>query len=78
MNVVSYTDARNNLKEVLDQVTETNEVIIISRKGNEHAVVMSLEYYNSIMETAHLLSTPANAMHLAKSIEQLKGNKHAK
>lgn len=73
MNVVSYTDARNNLKEVLDQVTETNEVIIISRKGNEHAVVMSLEYYNSLLETAHLLSTPANVAHLMKSIEQLKG-----
>lgn len=75
MNVVSYTDARNNLKEVLDQVTEHDDVVIITRKGNEHAVIMSLEHYNSLTETAHLLSSPANVLHLAQSIQELRGGK---
>ena len=68
MQVVSFTEARNNLKSVLDQVVNDADCTIITRRDAEDAVVMSLDYYNSLMETVHLLKSPANAAHLAKSI----------
>ena len=62
MKVVSYSHARNSLKTILDGVIQDADVTIISRRDAEgDAVLMSLNYYNSIMETPHLLATPANA-----------------
>ncbi|MFK0569979.1 type II toxin-antitoxin system Phd/YefM family antitoxin [Endozoicomonas sp.] len=72
MNVISYSEARNNLKAVLDQVVDDAKHTIIHRRDGEDAVVMSLESYNSIMETLHLMSSPNNAKHLNESIEQIK------
>ena len=75
MKVVNFSEARNQLKSVLDQVVADVDCTIISRRDAEDAVVMSLEHYNSLMETVHLLKSPANAAHLEKSIEQYrKGN----
>jgi antitoxin YefM len=75
MNVVNFSEARNQLKSVLDKVVADIDCTIISRRDAEDAVVMSLDYYNSLMETVHLLKSPANAAHLEKSIEQYrKGN----
>ncbi|HRW64699.1 MAG TPA: type II toxin-antitoxin system prevent-host-death family antitoxin [Candidatus Competibacter sp.] len=71
MKVVTYSYARNALKSVLDEVLHDADVTIISRRDAEgDAVVMSLDYYNSLMETLHLLSTPANAAALARAIQQ--------
>ena len=70
MKVVNFSEARNNLKSVLDRVTADADYTIISRRDQEDTVVMSLEVFNSMMETFHLLKTPANAQHLAKSIMQ--------
>ncbi|NEX22392.1 type II toxin-antitoxin system prevent-host-death family antitoxin [Thiorhodococcus mannitoliphagus] len=71
MKVVSYSHARKSLKSVLDDVVRDADVTIISRRDAEgDAVVMSLDYYNSVMETLHLLSTPANAQALARAIQQ--------
>lgn len=71
MKVVTYSHARNALKSVLDGVVQDADVTIISRRDAEgDAVIMSLASYNSIMETLHLTSNPANAAHLAKSIAQ--------
>lgn len=70
MNVVSYSDARNSLKTVLDTVVDNADHTLITRRSGGDAVVMSLDSYNSLMETIHLLSTPANAAHLARAIEQ--------
>lgn len=70
MNVVTFTEARNGLKRVLDKVVDDSICTIITRRDSEDAVVMSLDYYNSLMETVHLLKSPANAAHLARSIEQ--------
>ena len=67
MKVVSYSHARNALKSVLDGVVEDVDVTIISRRD---AVVMSLDSYNSIMETLYLTSNPANAAALARAIGQ--------
>ena len=72
MRVVNFSEARNNLKSVLDQVVDDADYTVITRRDSEDAVVMSLETFNSYMETFHLLRSPANAAHLVKSIEQYK------
>ncbi|PKF61750.1 type II toxin-antitoxin system prevent-host-death family antitoxin [Psychromonas sp. psych-6C06] len=70
MRIVSFTEARNGLKSVLDNVVNDIDYTIITRRDAEDAVVMSMDHYNSLMETVHLLKSPANAAHLSKSIEQ--------
>lgn len=70
MRIVSFTEARNSLKAVLDQVSNDADHTVITRRDSEDAVVMSLDSYNSLMETVYLLKSPANAEHLAKSIQQ--------
>ncbi len=72
MRIVSFSEARNSLKSVLDQVINDADCTVITRRDSEDAVVMSLDYYNSLMETVYLLKSPANAERLMKSIEQFK------
>ena len=78
MRVVSFSDARNNLKEVLDTVASDCSITIIHRRDHEDAVVMSLADYNSMADTVHLLSSKANRDHLARSIAQFKAGKARK
>jgi antitoxin YefM len=75
MRVVSFSEARNSLKTVLDHVVEDADYTIITRRDAEDAVVMSLEYFNSLLETVYLLKSPANAAHLERSIAQFKQGK---
>ncbi|GBL44457.1 YefM protein [Sulfuriferula multivorans] len=75
MHIINFSDARNNLKRVIDQVVEDADYAVITRRDDADAVVMSLDTFNSLMETVHLLKTPANAAHLARSIEQLRKGK---
>ena len=70
MKVINFSDARNQFKQVIDQVVADCDVTIISRRDAEDAVVMSLDTYNSMMETLHLLKSPANVKHLEKSLSQ--------
>ncbi len=70
MRVVNFSEARNNLKTVLDQVIDDADYTVITRRDAEDAVVMSLDTFNSFLETFHLLKSPANAEHLTKSIAQ--------
>lgn len=70
MQVVTFTEARNNLKRVLDHVIDDADYTVIMRRDAADAVIMSLDYFNSLLETVHLLRSPANAAHLARSIEQ--------
>jgi len=70
MRVVNYSDARNRLKSIIDQVVNDEDFAIITRRDADDAVVMSLNHFNSLMETVHLLKNPANAAHLSKSIKQ--------
>ncbi len=72
MRVVSYTEARNSLKSVLDGVVDDADITIITRRDAEDAVVMSLAHFQCMEETLHLLANPANAAHLANSIVQHK------
>ncbi|GAB2188495.1 type II toxin-antitoxin system prevent-host-death family antitoxin [Sessilibacter sp. MAH1] len=75
MKIISFTDARNRLKAVLDSVVDDADIVVITRRDTEDAVVMSLDYYNSLMETVHLLRSPVNAEHLNRSIAQFKNRK---
>lgn len=74
MRVVNFSEARNNLKTVLDQVIDDADYTVITRRDAEDAVVMSLDTFNSFLETFHLLKSPANAEHLKKSIAQYRNN----
>ena len=75
MKVVSFSEARNSLKAVLDRVVEDADYTIVTRRDADDVVVMSLESFNSLMETVHLLKSPANAAHLERSISQFKQGK---
>jgi len=70
MRIVNFSEARNSLKKVIDQVIDDADYTIIARRDAPDAVVMSLDTFNSLMETVHLLKSPANAAHLSRSIEQ--------
>jgi len=70
MRTISFSDARNQLKQVLDRVAADADFTVITRRDAEDAVVMSLDSFNSLMETVHLLRSSANAEHLARSIAQ--------
>ena len=61
MRVFNFSEARNNLKRVIDQVVNDVDYAVISRRDAADAVVMSLDTFNSLMETVHLLKTPASA-----------------
>lgn len=75
MRIINFSDARNSLRTVLDQVVADADVTVISRRDAPDAVVMSFEHYSSLMETVHLLSSPANAAHLATSLAQARSGK---
>ncbi|HFD13474.1 MAG TPA: type II toxin-antitoxin system prevent-host-death family antitoxin [Crenotrichaceae bacterium] len=75
MQIISFTEARNNLKSVLDRVINDADCTVITRRDTKDAVVMSLDYYDSLMETVYLLKSPANAEHLQRSIEQFNQGK---
>ena len=70
MRVINFSDARTHFKQVIDRVVDDQDVAIISRRDAEDAVLMSLDTYNSMMETFHLLKSPANVRHLEKSLKQ--------
>lgn len=75
MRVVNYSEARNSLKAVLDGVAQDHDITIINRRDGADAVVMSLDHYQSVMETMHLMASPANAAKLVKAIAQDKAGK---
>lgn len=72
MRTVHFTDARGNLKSVIDQVVDDADVTLITRRDAPNAVMMSQDYFDSLMETVHLLRSPANVAHLERSISQLR------
>jgi antitoxin YefM len=71
MDVMNYSDARAQFKGVMDRAINDKQEVVVTRKKGEAVVVVSLEAWNSINETLHLLSSPRNASRLRSSIAQL-------
>ena len=69
MHVLTYSEARTSLKSALDDVCRDHQPLLITRQRGEHVVMLSLEDYNGMLETMHLLSSSKNAKRLAESIE---------
>ncbi len=72
MRVVNFSEARNSLKNVIDQIVDDADYTIIARRNAPNAVMMSLDTFNGLMETVHLLKSPANTAHLVRSIDQFR------
>ena len=70
MRVIDFPEARSNLEAVIDQVIDAADYTVITQRDAPAAVLMSLDTFTSLMETMHLLRSPANAAHLARSIEE--------
>jgi antitoxin YefM len=75
MKAANFTEFRTKLKKYLDEVENNNETLIIKRGSGHGAVLISLDEFNSILETVHLLSSKANADRLYESIHQMKSGK---
>lgn len=76
MRAVTYSNARKNLRILIEDVCKNSEpTIIVSNRSDEQAVLMSLEDYQAMEETAYLLATPANRAHLQRSLRQVKEGK---
>ena len=75
MDAITYSSARANLARTMDRVCEDHEALIITRNGEKAVVMLSLEDYQALEETAYLLRNPANAKRLLSAAEQLSSGK---
>jgi antitoxin YefM len=71
MKTMTYSESRARYAEVLNAVTDDREEVVITRAGHDPVVIVSLEDYESLKETAYLLRSPANARRLLASIDEL-------
>lgn len=71
MKTISYSESRAHYAATLDAVLDDREEVVITRAGREPVVMVALEDYESLKETAYLLRSPANARRLIESIERL-------
>lgn len=75
MNAITYTSARENLASTMDRVCRDHDPVIITRNRDQAVVMLSLEDYESLQETAYLLRSPANAKRMLDAIEELNQGK---
>jgi antitoxin YefM len=71
MKTVSYTSARSQLAKTMQKVCEDHTPFIITRAKAEPVVMISLSDFEAMQETSYLVSSPANAARLAKSINEI-------
>lgn len=79
MRTMSYSESRARYAETLSAVVDDREEVVITRAGHEPVVMVSLDEYESLRESAYLLRNPANARRLLASIERLEageGSEH--
>jgi antitoxin YefM len=77
MKTMSYTESRARYAEVLDSVVNDREEVVITRAGHESVVIVSLEDFESLRETAHLMRSPTNARRLLDAMERLEAGEGA-
>jgi antitoxin YefM len=77
MNAITYSQARSNFAGIMDKVCDDHSPIIITRNNQQSVVMISLEDYQSLEETAYLLRSPKNALRLLESIAELEGGRCA-
>ena len=75
MNAITYTTARQNLAKTMEKVCRDHSPVIVTRKTDNSVVIMSLEDYEALEETAYLLRSPKNTRRLMVSIAQLDNGK---
>ncbi len=78
MTAISYTAARENLASTMDKVCQDHDPVIITRNRDQAVVMMSLEDYSSLEETAYLMRSPANARRILEGIAELEKGKGIK
>lgn len=76
MNILNFSEARASLKQVLDDVCKRHEPTVITTRQGEHVVLISLDDYNSMQETLHLLGFEKNALRLRESIAEFRAGKN--
>ncbi len=75
MDAITYSAARANLASSMDRVCNDHEALIITRNGQQSVVMLSLEDFQALEETAYLLRNPANAQRLLSALGQLSAGK---
>ncbi len=75
MITMSFTTARRQLAATIDRVSADQEAVVITRNGEEAAVLLSIEEYRALEETSYLLRSPVNAQRLLEAIAQLEASK---
>lgn len=78
MDAITYSTARANLASTMNRVCNDHEALIITRNGEQSVVMLSLEDYQALEETAYLLRNPANAKRLLSAVAQLTAGKGMK
>lgn len=73
MDAISYSDAEKNLAQTMQKVCDDHEPVVITREHAAAVVMIALEDYQGLEETAHLLRSPENAKRLLESIVELDG-----
>ena len=71
MSTITYSTARDHLAEVWDKTVSTREPVVVSRRGAESIVMLPLEEWEGLQETAHLLRSPANAERILSALKRL-------
>jgi antitoxin YefM len=71
MSTITYSNARDHLAEVWDKTVSTREPVIVSRRGSESIVMVPLDEWTGLQETAHLLRSPTNAQRLLAALNRL-------
>jgi len=74
MDAINYTELRQNLKTHMNKVYQDHEPLIITRKDNQNVVLISLDDYNSLIETQYLLSSQNNASRLLRSLQDARNS----
>ena len=76
MEVLNYTEFRQNLAKSLDKVNDDAEIVIVSRSKGKNVVVMDLDEYNAMTETLHIIKSEANRKRLQEAIDEMNNGVH--